>query len=389
MLKLIAEGGISCSRFRTRAGDTEHYVAISASCGPGFQEQLAQVRERYEEARKSLGLGPESAIFRRLFVSDAVNQGAAACASELVAGDDDSPVAVSIVEQPPLPGSKIALLAYHVKSRDSVRKRRLSANHVLVERGARRQLWSTRLCAATSQPAPGSGMQTRRVFAHLTGALDALGGNLADHCVRTWIYVKGIDTFYQGMVESRRELLAREGLTGSTHYIASTGIEGASAHRGDVVMLDAYSILDLKPAQVSYLNDFTRLCATKDYGVTFERGTRVAYADRAHCLISGTASIDHRGRVVHAGDVRRQLDRAIDNVKALLRAGKAGIEDLMHLIVYLRDPTDYWLVNGRLREQFGTIPIVIVKAAVCRPEWLVEIEGVAVTPNDEPALPAF
>jgi enamine deaminase RidA (YjgF/YER057c/UK114 family) len=389
MPKLASDGGISCSRFRTSCGDSEHYISVTASGGRGFREQLEEVQGRYAEARESLDVGPETAIFRRIFLSDAINLGAAACASNLGADDEDNPVAVSIVEQPPLPGSKIALLAYHVKSRSSVRKRRLSAHHVLVEKRGRRDLWSTRLCAASSHPAPGPGMQTRRVFADLTGALDALGGNLADHCVRTWIYVKGIDTFYQGMVESRRELLAREGLTGDTHFIASTGIEGACAHRSDVVMLDAYSILDLKPAQVSYLNDFTRLCATKDYGVTFERGTRIAYADRAHCLISGTASIDRRGKVAHAGDVRRQLDRAIDNVEALLRAGKAGIEDLMHLIVYLRDPRDYWLVHDRLREQFRSIPIVIVEAAVCRPEWLVEIEGVAVTPNDERALPAF
>jgi enamine deaminase RidA (YjgF/YER057c/UK114 family) len=191
------------------------------------------------------------------------------------------------------------------------------------------------------------------------------------------------------MVDSRRELFANEGLTGDTHFIASTGVEGACAHRGDVVMLDACSILDLKPEQVSYLNDFDRVCATKDCGMTSERGTRIAYADRAHCLISGTASIDHRGKVVHAGNVKRQLDRAIENVEALLRAGEARLEDLMHLIVYLRDPTDYWLVHDRLREQFRSIPIVIVKAAVCRPEWLVEVEAMAVTPNDDPALPPF
>ena len=59
------------------------------------------------------------------------------------------------------------------------------------------------------------------------------------------------------------------------------------AHRYDTVLMDAYSNLDLLPEQISFLNDFDRLCATKDYNVTFERGTRVAYADRAHHFISG------------------------------------------------------------------------------------------------------
>ena len=65
------------------------------------------------------------------------------------------------------------------------------------------------------------------------------------------------------------------------------GIEGACAHRYDVVAMDAYSNVDVEPKQVSYLNDFDRLCATKDYNVTFERAARVAYADRAHIFISG------------------------------------------------------------------------------------------------------
>ena len=132
-----------------------------------------------------------------------------------------------------------------------------------------------------------------------------------------------------------------------------------------------------------------RLCATKDYSVTFERGTRIAYADRVHHLISGTASIDNEGNVVHVGDVMEQLERALENVEALLRSGGARLRDMMHLIVYLRDPADYPRVNDHLRERFPALPMVIVQGAVCRPEWLVEIEGIAAVANHDPALPPF
>ena len=141
--------------------------------------------------------------------------------------------------------------------------------------------------------------------------------------MRTWIYVKDVDFFYQDLVTARTALFEQHGLTRDTHYIASTGIEGACSHRYDTVLMDAYSILGLKPEQVSYLNDFDRLCATKDYDVTFERGTRIAYSDRAHHFISGTASIDATGVVVHPGDVRRQLERTVLNVDSLLRSGGA------------------------------------------------------------------
>jgi enamine deaminase RidA (YjgF/YER057c/UK114 family) len=201
--------------------------------------------------------------------------------------------------------------------------------------------------------------------------------------------MKDVDIFYHGMVDIRRALFAEQGLTGATHFIASTGIEGAGAHRYDVVAMDAYSNIDVEPKQVSYLNDFDKLCATKDYNVTFERATRVAYADRAHIFISGTASIDPAGEVVHPGDAGRQLDRALENVEALLRAGSASFADMTHMIVYLRDPSDLALVEGRLRERFADLPLIVVQGSVCRPEWLVEVEGVAIANSIDANMPRF
>ena len=41
--------------------------------------------------------------------------------------------------------------------------------------------------------------------------------------------IENIDGNYKGVVEARREFFAEHGLTPDTHFIASTGIEGASA----------------------------------------------------------------------------------------------------------------------------------------------------------------
>ena len=84
--------------------------------------------------------------------------------------------------------------------------------------------------------------------------------------------------------------------------------------------MDAYSILDLASEQVSYLNDFDRLCPTTDYNVTFERVTRVAYADRSHHFISGTASIDRARSCICA---IRPITRAPR--KILRRGVSAGV----------------------------------------------------------------
>ncbi len=381
--------GIATRSFRGGLGEAEHFICIEAPAELDLAGQIDAVERRYETARQSLNLPPESAVFRRIFVSDAMNQATPVRESRLYAAPEEGPVAVSLVQQPPLPEAKLALLAYHIEGGAPLEKERLAQKHLLIRRNGLGHLWSTRLCAGAYGSAASPATQTKAIFDELIATLSRQGARLSDHCVRTWIYLKDVDVFYQGMVESRTALFEQEGLTRDTHYIASTGIEGACAHRYDLVAMDAYSILGLAPQQTSYLNDFDRLCATKDYNVTFERGTRVAYADRAHHFISGTASIDNAGRVLHPGDVLRQLERALENVDALLRSGGASLADMMYFTVYLRDPTDFARIAPALAERCPDLPVHIVQGAVCRPEWLVEVEGIAAAGNDAPALPRF
>ncbi len=380
---------ITAKSFTGRTGGSEHYITVEPAGDGDFASQLDSVTRQYAEAVRVRGLAPESAIFRRILVSDVLNQEAAVNASPLVQDPAAGPVAVSLVQQPPLPGRKIALLAYHVDGDASLAKQLVAPRHMVVHKAGLRHLWSTRLVSGRRDHNVSSFDETTELFEQLTGALAGLGGTLEAECVRTWLYVKGVDVFYQGLVDSRTAFFARHGLTRDTHYIASTGIEGAGGHRYEVVAMDAYSVLGLRPEQIGYLNDFDLLCATHDYDVTFERGTSVRYADRAHHFISGTASIDKFGNVVHPGDVLRQLHRTLENVEGLLRSGGATLADMMHLTVYLRDASDFDRVRDCLHERCAGMPTLVVQAPVCRPEWLIEVEGVAVTANDQPALPRF
>lgn len=384
----LAEG-ISVRTFCGAEAGFEHYFIITAPLNGSFQEQLDAIQARYETAQAAFKLTPETAIFRRIFLSDVLNQAQDVQNSALSANNEDNPVAVSIVQQSPLPNAKICLMAYHVEANEEVSKKRLSPQHMFVEKSGGRHLWSTGIVADARNSHMPTMQQTQEIFGNLHDAIDRQGGTLKDHCVRTWLYLKDVDVFYQDMVESRRELFGQYGLTPATHYLASTGIEGATASQFDVVAMDAYTVLGLASTQVSYLNDFDLLCPTINYAVTFERGTRIAFADRRHYYISGTASIDNAGKVVHPGNVLRQTERALDNVDALLRSGDASLEDMMYLLVYLRDPTDYIVVEPYLRRRLPNIPTVIVQGAVCRPEWLVEVEGIAITHNDDAMLPSF
>ncbi len=79
--------------------------------------------------------------------------------------------------------------------------------------------------------------------------------------------------------------------------------------------------------------------------------------------------------MVHEGDVERQTERLLDNIKALLDDGGAGMDDIAYFIVYLRDLSDYQLVSSLMRRLHPSTPHIIVHAKVCRPctgSWKME-----------------
>ena len=183
-------------------------------------------------------------------------------------------------------------------------------------------------------------------------------------------------------------VLITQNLTENTHYIASTGIGGRHADPKVLVQMDSYAIGGLQPGQVKYLYAPTHLNPTYEYGVTFERGSYVEYGDRRHVFISGTASINNRGEVVHVGDVRQQTLRMWENVETLLAEAGCSYDDVAHMVVYLRDTADYAVVKQLYDERFPKKPKVFLLARVCRPGWLVEMECMAIK-DTESSYPNF
>lgn len=347
-----------------------------------WARQLRQLEDAYAAACEELALAPGSAVFRRLFGSDLANQRAALRASALAQS-----AAVSLVEQPPLPEAKLALYAYHVTDPATPPRLTTAADGaVLWQHHDRTHLFATGL----SQAGDGTSYdQMRAAFVQFDSLLAARGMTLRDHALRTWIYVQALDTDYQGIVRARREFFTDHGLTKDTHYLASTGIAGGAGDPAVRVMMDAMAVQGLAPSQTRYLQALDHLSLTHLYGVTFERGTAVTYGDRRHLWLSGTASIDAQGQIVHPGDVLGQLDRTLENMAALLADGGATLADMTHMLIYLRDSADRRPVERAFVRRFPELPYVILRAPVCRPGWLIELEGTAVVPAAHPGASPY
>ena len=348
-------------------GVSEYHVMIHARCPEDtYEQQLNAVVNAYFALLEGEIRGAV-AVFKRYFLSDAANQ------SDMLLAltTESSDCALSIVEQPPLNGTKIALWVY---LQSGVQTRVLHNGLFEVRHGAYRHLWS----GNAFNRAANSEYQTRLLLNDYVMQLMEQGCKLADNCIRTWFFVQNVDVNYAGVVKARNEVFVTQNLTEKTHYISSTGIGGRHADPKVSVQMDAYAVDGIKPGQVHFLYAPTHLNPTYEYGVSFERGTYVDYGDRRQVFISGTASINNKGEVVHPGNIRRQTERMWENVEALLKEAGCTFADLGQMIVYLRDMADYAVVKEMYDKRFPSTPKVFVHAPVCRPGWLIEMECMGV-----------
>ena len=364
--------GVSTRSFCFPAGSeglAEYHITLQVQNGTlSFEEQLLALLKAYTQVTEG-----KTVLLRRFFLSDPANQ-AARLESEL---RRLPAAATSLIGQPPLNGTKLAAWVYAVDCAEV-------QDGLLVHNGYK-HLWTGGMTAEKA----GSEAQTADIFNAYETLLAQKGMTVAGNCLRTWLFVRDVDTHYGGVVKGRRDHFNGIGLTPDTHFIASTGIAGFSADPQQLVRMDAYAVGGLEEEQIQYLHAYDHLSPTALYGVTFERGTAVTYGDRKHVFISGTASIDKDGKVVHVDDPVQQTERMLENVNALLQEADAGFEDLAYCLAYLRDTADYLRVREVIQRNCPMLDPIYVLAPVCRPAWLVEMECMAVTGKGNSSFAAF
>jgi enamine deaminase RidA (YjgF/YER057c/UK114 family) len=352
----------------------EYHVSIRPDASAAsFGDQLDSALASYEKLLGDLCLESRDLFFTAVFTSDLINQKDLIEKHTLFAGCLKS-AAVSVTEQPPLDGSKINLLLWFVKSADRCTEH--YGGMVGMKINGCLHLFHF---VAPGETCGGASVeeQTFNAFALHDRRVAAHGMSLASNCLRTWIYVKDIDCDYAAMAAGRNRYFSDAGLTPDTHFIASTGIGGGGASPDGRLALSFYSVGGLREGAVRYLKATGYMNPTYEYGIAFERGTRISWGEGCTVFISGTASIDALGRCVHEGAVIEQIDRVFVNIGKLLEDAGASLLDIMQMTVYLRDTADAAAVRKYIAGRFADVPCVIVLGRVCRPAWLAEVECVA------------
>ncbi len=118
----------------------------------------------------------------------------------------------------------------------------------------------------------------------------------------------------------------------------------------------------------------------------FSRAMALSCGRYATIFVSGTASITN-SETQHCGDVVGQTHETLDNIQALIAEenlaahGLPGhgttLDGLAGVRVYIKHQEDYEKTRAVCEERLGELPTIYAVADVCRPDLLVEIEGIA------------
>ena len=376
------------------AGD--HLTVLALCCGPTFDGKHktdldAQVHSMYDHLSELLGAGGaqlRDVVVEKIYLSDVDREFKRLMEirdQRYNGGHRERYLpAGSVLQQPPCqPGQLCEIQAFAVCSDDD------QALHVrtvgpdapfsagkIVEYGGYQHIYLSNLVGvdASGQPLDGFVPQAQRMFERAETLLGNIGASFPE-VIRTWIYINDIDRDYEALNRLRTASFEENGVT---RLPASTGIQAIPHPSSLLCAMDLYALLTDAPVEIEVMHAPT-LNEAPDYGSSFSRGMKVTVGDRVVAYISGTASIDEQGRTVHLGDPEGQINRMLLNVEALLTEGGATLEDVAIAITYLKKP-EYRDAFRKVCAQRSVpdFPNSLLVADICRPEWLCEIEAVAV-----------
>jgi enamine deaminase RidA (YjgF/YER057c/UK114 family) len=233
-----------------------------------------------------------------------------------------------------------------------------------------------------------------------------------EQVIRTWLYLGGIvadegpTQRYKELNRSRTDFFQDmtfrvgrppNGFHGSV-YPASTGI----GTEGRGIMMSAIALATERNDILAVPLENPRQVSAHEYpdhyspkSPKFSRAMALSCGTYATIFISGTASItDSETR--HEGHAGLQTEETLDNIAALISEDNLGrhglpglgtaLDSLGLVRVYIKRQEDYAKVRAVCEKRLGELPTIYAMADVCRPELLVEIEGIAFSHKESEPL---
>lgn len=311
--------------------------------------------------------------------------------------------ATTFIPQPPCDGKLLAIEALGVgRDREGVEIQRLCERLVVVKHSGVSWVHCAQIVPETT--ATGVYDRSLSAFGKMRQMIESVGMRF-EQVIRTWLYLgdivgaEGNTQRYKELNRARtdffRDIRFSPVPTPSSFdpklsiYPASTGI---GANSRDVVM-SCIALATERDDIIGTPLENPLQTSAFDYSVKYgPKSPKFARAMALSCgpfvtiFISGTASIT-RSETRFVGDVAGQTRQTLDNIEALisednLRAhGMPGLGSTLGRLalvrVYIKHQEDYAKARAVCEERLGELPTIYAVADVCRPDLLVEIEGIA------------
>jgi reactive intermediate/imine deaminase len=100
-------------------------------------------------------------------------------------------------------------------------------------------------------------------------------------------------------------------------------------------------------------------------------------------FVAGQIATDVEGRIVGVGDLRAQARQVLENIRAIVRAHGADMQDVVNVTVYVTDMRAFHDIADIRLEYFphdGPASAIVEVARLALPEILIEISAVAAVP---------
>ncbi|MGA7965588.1 MAG: hypothetical protein WCB49_06840 [Gammaproteobacteria bacterium] len=240
------------------------------------------------------------------------------------------------------------------------------------------------LLAATTMDQGAPGAAAEDLYNDLITAAEKLD---CPHVLRIWQYLPriteplGEEDRYRAYCAGRRRALIQLG----QHRDSALPAACLLGDQGDSILL--YALVASTPGtQVENPRQISAFHYPPQYGKaspSFSRALAKQWPDgRRQLYISGTASVV--GHATLHDTVLAQTRETLANLEALITAGvtnggpeASGLAAINPLKVYVRHRDDYPIVRQELSARLpADHPVLYLQADVCRPDLLVEIEGI-------------
>jgi enamine deaminase RidA (YjgF/YER057c/UK114 family) len=309
--------------------------------------------------------------------------------------------ATSYIPQRPCEGKLIAIEALGVgQGRGDVKIQRKSEQLVTTSHNG--IAW---VHCAHVVPEAGDNVYDRSQDAfHRMQAMLAGEGVSFDQVIRTWLYIGGIvadDSPTQPYRELNRarsdfyediSFLADRLPPNQPHgriFPASTGIgtDGADVSMSCIALrTDRKDILAMPLENPRQTAAFDYAASYSPSSPKFSRAMALSCGQYATIFVSGTASITN-SETRHLDNAALQTAETLDNIEALISEENmaqhglpclgSNLRNLGFVRVYVKRQEDYAQVRSMCERRLGELPMIYAIADVCRPDLLVEIEGIA------------